>query len=323
MRHSIDALAAFAQVADAGSFSAAARQLRKGQSSVSEAIANLEVDLNVRLFDRSHRLPRITPAGTALLAHARQVLAAHARLDRLAREFSAGMEPRLILALSDVYEWEGFETVLHTMNERFADIEFECMVAESHDIVSQVRNGRAHIGLLAAQAHYPADLACQRVPESSQMGLYVAHSHALAALPTVSQADLTAVRELRLDTFTLHDVHERSSGAIGNDALLDAALPVSGQNSRWSAPNYLMLLEMAVLGFGWAALPSWMVQRYASGKLHTLPVPGWPTSLRIDAIWHGERALGAAGAWLLARVLGSPNLKDSTLKSQGLARNSG
>ena len=311
MRHSIDALAAFAQVADAGSFSAAARHMKKGQSSVSEAIANLEIDLNVQLFDRTQRPPRLTPAGASLLTHARQVLAAHARLDRLAREFSAGLEPRLTLALSDVYEWEGFETVLHTIDKRFPDIEFECMVAESHDIVSEVRSGRAHIGLLAAQTHYPADIVSQRVPESSQMGLYVASSHPLAGLSPVTQADLAGVRELRLNTFTLHETQDPPAGHVSIGAFESGAAIEPGQGARWSAPNYLMLLEMAVLGFGWAALPAWMVQRYAADKLHPLAVAGWPTSLRIDAIWHGERALGAAGAWLLARVLGPPGTPGS------------
>ena len=41
MRHSPEALHAFAEAATLGSFSAAARKLGKRQSTVSEAIANL------------------------------------------------------------------------------------------------------------------------------------------------------------------------------------------------------------------------------------------------------------------------------------------
>jgi len=310
MRHSIDALTAFAHVADTGSFSAAARHLKKGQSSISEAIANLEVDLNVQLFDRSQRLPRLTQAGAALLAHARQVLEARARLDRLAREFSAGLEPRLTVALSDVYEWEGFETLLQGMDTRYPDIEFECMVAESHDIVSEVSSGRAHIGLLAAQPRYPADLVCERVSDGSKMGLYAAVQHPLSALPVVSGRDLAQVRELRLNTFTLSDA------PIATRAQSDGVAH-PGRGTPWSAPNYLMLLEMAVLGFGWAALPTWMVQRYAADTLRALPMPGWPQSLRIDAIWHGQRGLGAAGAWLLSCVLNTAPQGAAAARNKG------
>jgi DNA-binding transcriptional LysR family regulator len=48
MRHSPEALTAFAEAATLGSFSAAARKLGKSQSTVSSAIANLEIDLGSR-----------------------------------------------------------------------------------------------------------------------------------------------------------------------------------------------------------------------------------------------------------------------------------
>ena len=62
MRHSPEALLAFAEAATLGSFSAAARKLGKRQSTISEAIANLEIDLGLTLFDRSTRQPTLTEA---------------------------------------------------------------------------------------------------------------------------------------------------------------------------------------------------------------------------------------------------------------------
>ncbi|HBX1524924.1 TPA: LysR family transcriptional regulator, partial [Klebsiella pneumoniae] len=55
MRYSPEALTAFVEAVDSGSFSAAARRLRKSQSTISTAIANLEADLGVILFDRATR----------------------------------------------------------------------------------------------------------------------------------------------------------------------------------------------------------------------------------------------------------------------------
>lgn len=34
----------------------------------------------------------------------------------------------------------------------------------------------------------------------------------------------------------------------------------------WSAPNYLLLLSMAVQGFGWCALPCALVEEFAAEK---------------------------------------------------------
>ncbi len=53
------------------------------QSTVSTAIAHLEADLGVSLFDRSGRYPQLTEAGRQVLAHAQEILAADTRLQQL------------------------------------------------------------------------------------------------------------------------------------------------------------------------------------------------------------------------------------------------
>ena len=50
---SLDQLRVFIAAAEEGSFSAAGRRLRRAQSLVSQAISNLEGQLNVKLFDRA------------------------------------------------------------------------------------------------------------------------------------------------------------------------------------------------------------------------------------------------------------------------------
>lgn len=84
-----DALVAFVLAAELGSFSAAARQLGKRQSTISEAIANLEIDLGVMLFDRQARLPTLSEAGANLLPLARRILAAQDALSVQARRLAA------------------------------------------------------------------------------------------------------------------------------------------------------------------------------------------------------------------------------------------
>jgi DNA-binding transcriptional LysR family regulator len=64
-----------------------------------------------------------------------------------------------------------------------------------------------------------------------------------------------------------------------------------------------MLLEMAVLGFGWAELPRWMVEHFAHDRLRELRARGWPRRVRVDAVWSRNRPLGPAGSWLLDAML--------------------
>ena len=72
--YNLEQLRMFVETVDQGSFSACARRLGKAQSAVSQGIANLEIDLNTQLFDRSTRKPGLTDSGQRLLSHARAVL---------------------------------------------------------------------------------------------------------------------------------------------------------------------------------------------------------------------------------------------------------
>ena len=66
----LNALAVFAKVVEAGSFSEAARRLKMPISTVSRRIAELEDELGVRLLERSTRNLRLTELGTEVLDHA-------------------------------------------------------------------------------------------------------------------------------------------------------------------------------------------------------------------------------------------------------------
>ena len=75
MQWNLEQIRLFVSVAERQSFSAAARELKRVQSAVSNGIALLEADLGVTLFERSSgRQPRLTDEGRVLLAEAREVL---------------------------------------------------------------------------------------------------------------------------------------------------------------------------------------------------------------------------------------------------------
>ncbi|MES2279811.1 MAG: LysR family transcriptional regulator [Pseudomonadota bacterium] len=290
MHHSPEALLAFAEAATLGSFSAAARKLGKSQSTVSTAIANLEVDLGVTLFDRSSRKPGLTPEGRVLLGRVKDILAASDRLDMAASQLGGELEVKLGVVWSDTYQSDRFEEMLKAFDQKFPDLEFECLIAEHGDLVSLVQTGRAQIGVVAAQAVYPPDIGSATIAEQSEITLFVATSHPLAEMADITPDVLHNFRELRLETY----LEPQGQGA-------------SPARRAWSAPSYLMLLEMAVLGLGWAAIPRWMVTRFATDKLRELDARGWPRRVPVDAVWSRQRRLGRAGTWLLQEMLALPN----------------
>ena len=70
----LDGLRFFARIADLGSVSGAARVLKKPKSSVSRALARLEVVAGAALIERSTRRLRLTDAGRVLQRHAQRIL---------------------------------------------------------------------------------------------------------------------------------------------------------------------------------------------------------------------------------------------------------
>lgn len=237
MRYSPEALTAFVETVATGSFSAAARRLRKSQSTVSTAIAHFEADLGFALFDRSARQPVLTSQGKQVLGYVQSILAASARLDELAVSLTAQTEARLAFVLSDTLHPDVLEDLMIQFDKRFPHTEFECLIGEDEDVVDLVQKERAQIGLIEARESYPTDIGVVRLPLQTHMAIYVAQAHPLASQNVVERDELQGWRELRLNTY------------LEREPTLTAG-PV------WSAPNYLLLLSMAVQVSAGASCPS-------------------------------------------------------------------
>ena len=280
MRYSPEALTAFVEAVACGSFSAAARRLRKSQSTISTAISNLEADLGVALFDRATRHPTLTPQGEQVLSYVKAILAASNRLDELAISLSDETEARLTFVLSDTLHPDVLEDLLQQFDRRFPHTEFECLIGEDEDFIDLLQKERAQVGLIEARDSYPTEIGSTRLPLQTAMAIYVAPAHPLAAQGRVTWDELHSWRELRLSTF-----------------LASSLEPAKGQ--VWSAPNYLLLLSMTVQGLGWCILPCALVDEFAgSGTLVALNIPGWPRAISVDLLWNKKAPPGKAGSWL-------------------------
>jgi DNA-binding transcriptional LysR family regulator len=91
----LQAMAAFARVVEAGSFSGAARQLGVGQPAVSKTIAQLEERLQVRLLVRSTHGLAPTDAGLRFYERARQAIQEVDEAELEARGAGTGLTRRL------------------------------------------------------------------------------------------------------------------------------------------------------------------------------------------------------------------------------------
>ncbi|MBJ7262572.1 MAG: LysR family transcriptional regulator [Burkholderiaceae bacterium] len=283
MNFSRESLIAFQQTVLEGSFSAAARRLNKSQSTISTAIANLEIDLGVELFLRHGRHTTLTLAGERLVPYIEAIMRASDMLDDASARLSDTAEPRLTMVITDTWHLDDYESVLEKFSETFPLVELEVMLAENEDVVQLVQSGRAHVGIVAAQPRYPLEVRSRRLPFKSEMAVYVSQDHPLANSRVVTHAELNEFRQLYLQPAS------------------NKGQPTS-MARRWSSSSLLILLDLAEKGFGWSILPRRLVNQSASGVLKELIVPDWPQIIDIDVISSGERLPGPAGGWMIDQL---------------------
>lgn len=141
MHWTLEQLRHFVAAADAGSFSAAARQVGRAQSAVSTSLGLLEADLGLELFDRSRRNATLTPAGSVLLREARELLRQAAGLEQRALSFAAGQQARLSLALDEALPDRVIGVLVREISARFPALELSQLNGTATEVADYVAQG--------------------------------------------------------------------------------------------------------------------------------------------------------------------------------------
>jgi DNA-binding transcriptional LysR family regulator len=134
----LDQVQTFALVADLKSFTRAAEASGATQSAVSLKLKRLEERLGRRLVERTPRLVRLTAEGTAFLAHARELLAAHERALNLDKPKAV----RLRLGVSDHVVGDALASLLARVNAYDPSLVLEVDVGFSDTLLRSFDKGR-------------------------------------------------------------------------------------------------------------------------------------------------------------------------------------
>lgn len=278
-----ESLQAFQQVVLTGSFTGAARKLKKSQSAISTAVANLEVDLNVALFSRGGRQVILTDEGKKLLPYIQDLINSSNMLAEMALQISNIFEPRITIVVSDLWYFESYASQLEEFAKKFINIEVEILLEEDCDTLNLIQSGRAQLAFLKAQTHYPLDVAVIRNITEVEASIYVSSSHTLSKKKCIRQTDLLTERKL----------HLRPKVTSTHNGL---------PQNTWHTPSVFILLNLVADGLGWAVLPTKYVEKFGNGRLKKLNILGWPKYHEIDVIWLASHPLGPAGKWLIEQL---------------------
>jgi len=145
-------------VADAGNITAGASRSGLALASASERIRDMELELGAPLFERQRRGVTPTPAGEALLHHARLVTQ---QLDAMRGElggFARGLRGRVRVLSNTAATLEFLPPLLGRFLSAHPQVDVEIEEWPSPEIVRGVARGRAAIGIVADAVDAAAEL---------------------------------------------------------------------------------------------------------------------------------------------------------------------
>ncbi len=288
-RLTLDQMRILIAVVDNGSFSAAARKLRRVQSAVSQSIRTLENELGVKLFDRVARVPTLTEAGRTVLQEARQMIRGVEQLRARAESIAHDVESELPLAVEQVFPNAVLMSSLRALSEAFPTLPVTLFTEGLGAPEQQLRDGLARLAVFSPLAMDPPGVEMQFLAAIPILPV-VAADHPLAALQKpISQEDLDGHVQL-----VLADRAGRVSGQSGGTARSARSWRFADQHAR---------LQYALAGFGWTYAPVHLLDEHlAAGRLKRLDIEahqGRYLSMSLYVAYPRNRPPGKAGRWLV------------------------
>jgi DNA-binding transcriptional LysR family regulator len=194
MQFDLSGLEAFVAVVDRGGFGRAAQQLNKAQSAVSHQVRKLEEQLGIALFNREGYRVQLTPAGEAVLAEGRRVLSQADLVGSVARQFTQGWEPRLLVIMDGILPLEPILDGLKTLAAEQVPTRIQVKVEYLSGVSSRFEREQGDLMLVVDSQSHPL-LDEQTLPDLECV-LCVAAAHPLAKPKSVSLAQLQEHIEL-------------------------------------------------------------------------------------------------------------------------------
>ncbi|MEU6184752.1 LysR substrate-binding domain-containing protein [Nocardia sp. NPDC047038] len=202
-------------VAETNSFTRAAERCLVVQSALSHQIARLERELGARLFERTSRRVRLTPAGAAFLPAARQCLDA---AERAAAEVAAAVgevRGRLAVGLIPTVAAVDIPEALRDFRRRHPHVRISLRVGASEELVEKVEQGAIDVAFLGLPTTArPRGVVAHELARDRHVAV-VALDHPLAGERSID------LRTLSAEVFV--DLPAGTAGRLQSDQAFTAA----------------------------------------------------------------------------------------------------
>ncbi|MFC1394767.1 LysR family transcriptional regulator [Acinetobacter junii] len=278
----------FQTVMETGSFSAAARKLGKVPSAVSMSIANLEIDLNLNLFDRIGREPIPTDAAKVLYEKTQLLLIEMNQWKQHAHALSKGLESTLnIVVVSELLHtnWTDYITLLE---QNFPSLAINIVSAPQEDALQMLLDQSAQLALMFEREQLDSREQFVELKREALIPV-ISINHPIAQLNKVSFEQMVQTRQIVV---------------ASRDNTIKPELLFSKE--YWRTDNHHSACMMIVRNLGWGVLPLEMFNENPElkKKLKVLEIYDFTPKFEyyVDLVWSRESNLGAAAQFLIEHI---------------------
>jgi DNA-binding transcriptional LysR family regulator len=288
----LDQLRTFVTVVDEGSFSAAGRKLRRVQSAVSHAMANLEGLLGLKLWDRRRKTPTLTAEGSAVLVAARRLCREVDDLRQVAEGLAGGLEGSVALAVDALLPVALVVDACQQFRRRFPTVQLRLFTDTMSAVSSLVAGGTCDLGIVG--------------PAADATGLEREHLMVVRLIPVVARRHPLASHRgpipLRVLADHVNIVFSERSPSSRDQGVLSP--------NTWRIADLSVKHALLLGGLGWGNLPEHLIAAdLRARRLVRIRPAAWSADewqLSFGLVHRADRAQGPAVRWLheLLRSLG-------------------
>ena len=278
----------FKTVMETGSFSAAARKLGKVPSAVSMSIANLEIELNLKLFNRVGREPVPTAQAHSLFEKTEQLLVEMNQWKQQAIALSEGLESALnIVVVSELIHTDWTEYVA-LLAEQFPTLQINIFTAPQEDALKMLINQSAQLALMFEREFLESREQFVEFKKETLVPVAAIH-HPLAQHTQVSFEQILQSRQIVV---------------ASRDRTVKPELLYS--KNYWRTDNHHSACSLILKNLGWGVLPIQMFNENPElrKKLKILDLLDFTPKFEyfVDIVWNKESNLGLAARFLINHI---------------------
>ena len=269
----------FVAVAECGSFVRAAERLHISQPPLSMQIKDLELELKVRLFDRSSRRVELTPGGEAFYGAARAVLAQVEQARIAAQRAQSGEHGSLSIAFVSIADYNVLPSALKQFRERFPAIEVQLHELTTDAQLREIAAERVDVGIALGPIEAAGIEFRPLLRERMVLALPAVH-------PASRLGQSVALKSLGAEHFVMVPRHFAPGLHDTTTAIFQAAglAPRISQYAR----QMQTVISLVAGGFGLAIVPESLQTLQRTGVCY-LPLKGRYPRIEMGLIYRAQQ----------------------------------